>query len=352
MAKLTQPRKRRTTRPIEDLPNLFDSVEIDMTRPDIAGNVLERAERQRHVSESANDQALEINSEALKRPEAIRFLSFGSGSSGNCCYIGTSRGGILIDAGVDNKKVEKDLKDNGIDMATIAGIILTHDHSDHVRFAYSLLRANKHLRLFCTPRALNGLLRRHSISRRIKDYHKAIYKEIPFEAGGLTITAFETSHDGSDNMGFSIERDNHKFVIVTDTGYITERADFYLRRARYAVIETDYDLNMLHANPTYPEYLKARIAGPSGHMDNADTASYLANILSDTENPTPLRHIFLCHLSELNNTPEIAMRAVRKALEEIGLNVGDATGSPVAISSDIQLAVLPRFAPSPLYIFR
>lgn len=352
MAKLSQPRKRRTTRAIEDLPNLFDSVEIDMTRRDIAGDVLERAARERHVSENADDQALEINTEALRRPDTIRFLSFGSGSSGNCSYIGTKHGGILIDAGVDNKKVEQDLKNNGIDMASIVGIILTHDHSDHVRYAYSLLRSNKHLRLFCTPRTLNGILRRHSISRRIKDYHKAIYKEIPFEAGGLSITAFDTSHDGTDNMGFFIERANQHFVIVTDTGYITERADHYLRRANYAVIESDYDSEMLRANPSYPEYLKARIAGPSGHMDNADTASYLANILSDTQNQTQLSHIFLCHLSELNNTPEIALNTIRSALEGIGLSVGDATDCAVGHSCDIRLAALPRFDASPLYVLR
>lgn len=348
MAKLSQPRKRRTTRSIEGLPNLFDSVEIDMTRSDIAGDVLENTSR--HVSNHADDQALEINSESLRRPDALRFLSFGSGSSGNCSYIGTSRGGVLIDAGVDNKKVEKDLKDNGIDIKTIAGIVLTHDHSDHVRYAYALLRSNKHLRLFCTMRVLNGILRRHSISRRIKDYHKAIYKETPFEVAGLSITAFDTSHDGSDNMGFFIERGTHHFSIVTDTGYITERADHYLRRSNYAVIETDYDKDMLRANSKYPEYLKARIAGLSGHMDNADTASYLSNILSDTQNNRTLTHIFLCHLSELNNTPETALRVVREALERAGLTVGNPTDSVVARSADIRVAVLPRFTASPLYI--
>ncbi|MDY2917355.1 MAG: MBL fold metallo-hydrolase [Muribaculaceae bacterium] len=363
MAKPTNPRRRRVTRELENLPNLFDSVEIDMTRHDIAGPALQRATareeeaRRERNARAADAGSVDISENALRRAEAVRFISFGSGSSGNCAYIGTRRGGLLIDAGVDAKTVTEQLNKNGIDIATIAGIVLTHDHSDHVRFAYTLLRANRHLQLFCTPRTLSGLLRRHSISRRIKDYHKPIYKEIPFEAGGFTVTAFETSHDGSDNMGFAIDRGPHHFVVATDTGFITDRANHYLRLATCAMIETDYDLGMLQANPVYPEYLKARIAGRTGHMCNDDTAAYLAALLAEKDPETgrrlsPLTHIFLCHLSEENNTPDTALRAVRRALEQAGLTVGDATGSPVSRSADIQLAALPRYTPSPLHVFR
>ena len=355
MARLTQPRRRRTTRDIEDLPNLFDSVEIDMTRHDIAGQVIdrERARQRVRTSADASDQSIEISTEALKRPEAIRFMSFGSGSSGNCAYIGTKRAGLLIDAGVDGKFVEKSLKDNGIDPASIAGILLTHDHSDHVRFAYQLLRSNRHFLLYCTPRSLSGLLRRHSISRRIKDYHKPIYKEIPFEAAGFSITAFETSHDGSDNMGFAINRGKHHFVVATDTGVITERADYYMQQANYIMLESNYDRRML-MNGRYPEYLKARVAGDHGHLDNVDAAAYVRGLLdgfSDGAIPA-LTHVFLCHLSEENNTPEIALREMRRAVEETGRTVGDASGSPVSRAASIQIAALPRFALSPLYIFR
>lgn len=366
MAKFTIPRRRRVTRELENLPNLFDSVEIDMTRHDIAGPAIQRAaaredeERNRRNARAmaeADDNGMDIAESALQRAEALRFISFGSGSSGNCAYIGTRRAGLLIDAGVDAKTVTEQLKANGIDISTIAGIILTHDHSDHVRYAYTLLRANRHLQLFCTPRTLSGLLRRHSISRRIKDYHKAIYKEIPFEAGGFTVTAFETSHDGSDNMGFAIDRGPHHFVVATDTGFITDRAGHYLHQATCAMIEADYDLQMLQANPVYPEYLKARIAGRSGHMCNDDTAAFLAALLSEKDPETgrrlsPLTDIFLCHLSEENNTPDTALRAVRRALEEAGLTVGDATGSAVARSANVQLSALPRYTSSPLHVFR
>ena len=343
------PRKRRTTRQIEDLPNLFDSIEIDMTRRDIAGDVI--AEHSRHESEAAASQTVDIAPEALRRPEALRFISLGSGSSGNCAYIGTAKQGLLIDAGVDNKNVEKTLRDNGIDIATIAGILLTHDHSDHVRFAFSLLRTNRHMQLFCTPRTLNGLLRRHSISRRINDFHKPIYKEFPFEVAGFTVTAFETSHDGSDNVGFAIDRGDHHFVVTTDTGYITERADHYMRLANYLMLESNYDAGMLRRG-RYPEYLKARIMSQRGHMDNADSAAYVAGLLTAAGAGKVLTHIFLCHLSDDNNTPDTALTAMRTAIEGCGHTVGDASGSPTALACSVQLTALPRYDASPLYVFR
>ncbi len=344
MAKLPTSRKRRASRPLEELPGLFDAIEIDMTRPDIAGNII--AKQQHHVSDAATNKSVELDPAAHKRPEMLRYMSFGSGSSGNCAYIGNSKGGLLIDAGVDNKHVEDTLLHNAIDMSTISGILLTHDHNDHVRYAYALLRRNKHMVLYCTPRTLNGLLRRHNISRRIKDYHKAIYKEIPFEAAGFTVTAFETSHDGTDNVGFALDHGDHHFVVATDMGKITDRADFYMRQANYLVLESNYDLQMLMRG-TYPEHLKARIIADHGHLDNTEAARYVAQIVSPQ-----LTHLFLCHLSNDNNTPEIALQTMRTALEAAGKIVGDASGSAQSAAADIQVAALPRYESSPLYMLR
>ncbi|MBO5053927.1 MAG: MBL fold metallo-hydrolase [Muribaculaceae bacterium] len=335
-------RSRRTSRPLDDLPNLFDMVEIDMSRDDIAGDVI--AEHERQVAKARADRSVELSTARPSR--RMRFVTFGSGSSGNCAFIGNEKEGVLIDAGVDAKTVTERLAENEISLSSVKGIILTHDHSDHLRYAYTLLRANKHMVLYCTPRTLNGIFRRSSISRRIRDYHKAIYKEIPFTVGPLTITAFETSHDGTDNVGFAIDYDDNHFVIATDTGYITERADFYIRRANYLMIESNYDLDMLLNGP-YPNYLKARIQSPRGHMDNAETASYLSQVCSPT-----LTHIFLCHLSEDNNNPEIALKTVTQALQSRGLKVGDAIHDAIDAQVDVRVNVLPRFNSSPLFMLR
>ena len=116
----------------------------------------------------------EIAVSAAASAERLYYISLGSGSSGNSCYIGTDREGIVVDAGVRADKIEEMLEINGIPMSRIKALLLTHDHSDHVRYSYNLLRNNRHVSLYCTPRVLNGLLRRHSISRRIKEYHTPV----------------------------------------------------------------------------------------------------------------------------------------------------------------------------------
>ncbi|MDE5663791.1 MAG: MBL fold metallo-hydrolase [Muribaculaceae bacterium] len=276
----------------------------------------------------------------------INYISFGSGSSGNCCYVGTRHGGFLVDAGVNAEEVTSQLKANGLRMEQVKGILLTHDHSDHVKYAYTLLRTNKHMRLFCTNRVLNGLLRRHGISKRIKDYHVPIFKEIPFKLASTEITAFDVPHDGTDNMGFSINYDNRNFVIATDLGAITERAHYYMSRANYLVIEANYDLQMLLHGP-YPEYLKARIRTERGHLDNVDTAAFLKEVWSPD-----LKYVFLCHLSKDNNTPSKALKAVREALESRGAKIGDGEETLHDRQSDLQLIALPRFEPTRWYVFR
>lgn len=336
--------KRRPSRKLDDLPSLFDMVDLDMSHVDVADEVV--ADHERHVAESAYNHGVEIDTEGLKRGRRLRFISFGSGSSGNCAFVGDEREGVLIDAGVDSDTVFKRLEDNAIPLRSIKGILLTHDHSDHLRAAYKILRSNRHMVLYCTPRTLNGIFRRSSISRRIRDYHRPIYKEMPFNVGSMTVTAFETSHDGTDNMGFAIDYEDNHFVVATDTGFITERADYYIRRANYLMIEANYDQQLL-TDGFYPNYLKARIQGPKGHMDNAETARYLAEIHSPA-----LTHVFLCHLSKDNNTPEIALSAVTDALKARGLRVGDAVSDPIDAPVDVRVDVLPRYDASPMYILR
>jgi len=332
------------------MPSLFDSVDIDMSAHDFNGNIAASSNTHHSDNNSTHPQAdstaIEIDRGSLVSAARLRFVSFGSGSSGNCAFIGTEKAGVLIDAGVDATTVLQRLDENGIPLSAVKGILLTHDHSDHLRYAYTILRGNHHMALFCTPRCLNGIFRRSSISRRIKDYHRAIYKEIPFEVAGMTVTAFETSHDGTDNVGFSITYQGNTFVINTDTGFITERADFYMRQANFIMIEANYDLNMLTNGP-YPNYLKARIQGPTGHLDNTVTADYLAKTASPI-----LSHVFLCHLSNDNNTPDIAINTISTALTKAGFSVGRATGSLLTAGVDIQLAALPRFDQSPLYTLR
>lgn len=276
----------------------------------------------------------------------LRYISFGSGSSGNSAYLGNGCFGILIDAGIDPDKIYAELDRNGIDISTIGGIILTHDHGDHVRYAYAIVRRNRNMRIYCTPATLNGMLRRHNISRRIRDYHQPIFKEFPFHLSDFVITPFEVSHDGSDNVGFFISAGEHKFVVATDMGAVTERADYYIRQANHLMIEANYDIDMLREG-SYPEYLKARIMADRGHMDNTVTAAYIKEIYTPA-----LRNIFLCHLSNDNNTPAIAIDAVKSALASIGIESGDGSGSIASRNAPVQVSALPRFDSTGVIVLR
>ena len=276
--------------------------------------------------------------------KAFHFVSFGSGSSGNCAFLGNENGGVLIDAGVDPDHVYHDLEANGIRLSNVKGILLTHDHADHIRYAYKIVRENKHMRIYCTPRLMGGLLRHHNVSRRIKDYQVSIFKEIPFFLAGMKITAFDTSHDAIDNMGFSFEAGGSNFVVATDMGIITERAAHYMQQARYLMIESNYDRNMLD-NGKYPEYLKARVRSEKGHLDNKMAAEFVAQHLNEG-----LKWLFLCHLSNDNNTPEIALACMREMLESKGVTVGDGSFAAVERDKDLQVYALPRYDTSTWFI--
>lgn len=288
----------------------------------------------------------------VKKPEAadpsaevpMYYISLGSGSSGNCSYVGHAGGGVLIDAGIDPAQVFPTLRRNGVDPRHIAGIVLTHDHQDHVRYVYRYVREHRHLRIYCTPKLLAGLLRRHNISRRVRDFHEPVFKEIPFKLAGMEFTAFETSHDGTDNMGFSIALGSKRFVVGTDMGVITPRAAHYMSQAHYLMIESNYDRHMLDTGG-YPEMLKDRVRGPMGHLDNEVAAQFVREQCREG-----LKHVFLCHLSKDNNTPDKALAAMRAALAARGLTVGDGSNALGQRECDIQLCALPRYEASPWFI--
>ena len=155
------------------------------------------------------------------------------------------------------------------------------------------------------------------------------------------------SHDGTDNAGYFITHGNHRFAVATDLGCITPRVDYYMRQAQYVMLESNYDAVMLR-NGAYPMHLKARIAAANGHLDNADAARFLSEIYAPH-----LRNVFLCHLSQDNNTPDMALDAARVALMGAGAaGVGDGSGSIEARGCAVQLVALPRFDVSQVYVLR
>lgn len=264
----------------------------------------------------------------------LQYMSLASGSSGNCCYLGTEEYGILIDAGIGVRTIKKALKDNNIPFEKIVALCITHDHADHIKAAGNL-GEKLGIPVYTTRTILNGMNRNYCMAEKIYSAHREIVKEVPFMIRDFEITAFEVPHDGSDNVGYRVRYGEHTFVLATDMGHITETAAQYLSEANYLVIEANYDATMLQNGP-YPLHLKRRIVAPRGHMDNAETAEFLAT----TYRPE-LTHIFLCHLSLDNNHPQLAYKTIEGRLYNEGIRVG----------KDVQLITLARNHPSVLYTF-
>lgn len=262
----------------------------------------------------------------------IRFMSLSSGSCGNCYYFGTEEKGILIDAGVSLRKLKKALEENGLSVDSVSAVLVTHDHLDHIR----------HLGSFCkriskpvyATSVLHRALARHSFT---SDYIATCRKVLP--DGGheniedISVRYFEVPHDATQTVGYALELQGHKMVIMTDVGRITDEAVEYASHADTVVIESNYDIDMLMGGP-YTYDLKMRIVQGCGHLSNDECASAVRRFCHPG-----LRNIFLCHLSENNNTADLAYRSAHKALKESGAGKGE-----------VALRCLPRTYPSPLFI--
>ena len=260
----------------------------------------------------------------------LRFFSLSSGSCGNCYYLGTEERGVIIDAGVSLRRVKRVFSANGIDMDTVAGVLVTHDHLDHIRFLGSFCKKlNKPV--FSTKVICSALSRHPFTSSVIGAYANIIPDGESADLSGIAVRSFEVPHDATQTVGYAIDIEGHRFVIMTDVGRMTDEAVGYASSADTLVIESNYDMDMLMSG-SYPYELKMRIVQGCGHLSNDECASALKRIVHPG-----LRNIFLCHLSENNNTPDKAYASSAEALSEAGVPAGT-----------IHLRCLPRTYPSPV----
>ena len=263
----------------------------------------------------------------------IRFMSIGSGSCGNCYYLGVGDYGILIDAGIPSKTISLALKKEGIAFESICAIFVTHDHADHIK-SLGVISAKAMIPVYATREVHYGITQNYCTSKLIDPtYVRYIEKENTVVLRDFEITPFEVPHDGTDNVGYFIEVGDKKFCIATDLGEITPTVSYYVDRANYLVIESNYEEQML-AMGRYPDFLKVRVSGSRGHLSNQATARYLASHFNEH-----LKYIWLCHLSEENNHPELAYKAVAMEFGDYGIIAG----------KDVCLNVLKRTTPSQLY---
>lgn len=247
--------------------------------------------------------------------DKFSFFSLSSGSCGNCYYLGNSHYGMLIDAGLGPRVIKKRLAEHGIDFSSIYAVLITHDHYDHIKSA-GYLGEKLNIPVYATEEVHRGIRNCPLIKNSITTSKRVIEKRKSFQIRDFRITAFDVIHDSSDNSGYFFEFGNHKMVLATDIGNLTDEMAYFIGKANHVVIESNYDEEMLQ-NGRYPYHLKQRITNGTGHLSNRQTAEFLANNFSSN-----LQNIWLCHLSGDNNCPDLAYQTVERELSRVGVKVG------------------------------
>ncbi len=231
----------------------------------------------------------------------FNFCSLYSGSSGNSLLVETETTKILIDAGVSSKKIETALTNLEISPASINGILITHEHSDHVQ-GLGTFAKKYNLPVFVNQKTLDAMPKQKEkiLEKNIKN----IKIEEKFEIGDLQIKPFSIPHDAANPCGFSIFKDNKKISIATDIGHMTNGIIKNLEDSIFVLLESNYDPEILKFS-RYPYTLKTRIAGPTGHLSNETAGKTISHLLK-----SGLQQAILGHLSKESNFPELAYKTV------------------------------------------
>ncbi len=243
-----------------------------------------------------------------------------SGSSGNSVFVQGNETKILVDAGVSGKVIEKELQDLDVEPSELSGILVSHEHSDHVKGLGPLSRKFD-IPVYATARTWPKLV---DFIGEIKDNNERELHKAGFEIGDLFVSVFPVSHDAVDPLGFNLETGNIKISIATDCGVFSPVMIDRVRNSNCLIVESNHDPKLLQEG-RYPEFLKKRIKGVKGHLSNDDLAEKLEDIVSPKTTD-----VILAHLSEENNEPRLAYSRAEKSLnfmgvfpEEIGLKVAD-----------------------------
>lgn len=260
----------------------------------------------------------------------LRFSPLFSGSSGNSIYVGCDGAHILVDAGISGTRIAKALEGIGVAPGSLSGILVTHEHSDHIQ-GIGVLSRKYDVPIYATEgtwAAMEG-----KIGAVQPKNVCLIEPEINFFLGPIEIMAFSTPHDAADSVGYAFELDSAKFALATDIGCVRDSWFKHVKGADAVLLESNYDPDMLKAGP-YPYDLKKRILSRRGHLSNDDAGETAAELVK-----AGARQIVLGHLSKENNFPELALKSSEIAMMAEGIEVG----------RDVDLRVALRDAPTGIF---
>lgn len=236
----------------------------------------------------------------------MKFCVLSSGSKGNCTYLETRNHKILIDMGTTNKYIENSLIELGINPNSIDIIFITHDHKDHIS-ALKVFSKKHKVKVYTTAKLIDVLS---------SEIDKEIFVEIVNKTfmDDLYIDIIKTSHDATDSIGFIFEDELSSLVYITDTGYLNKKYFSLLNNKTSYIFESNHDIEML-MNGHYRHELKLRILSDKGHMSNEMSSDYLVNLIGDNT-----KNIVLAHLSEDNNTEDLAYNTLFDKLNGLNIN--------------------------------
>lgn len=239
---------------------------------------------------------------------ALTFCSFASGSSGNCYLVGSDDTKLLIDVGITGKRVLEGLAENQMTVEQVDGILLTHEHADHVKSIRMIGKMAEKATVYGSLGTLN------QIEEKVPSGRTRTLPTDEFYIGDILVKPFHLSHDAAEPMGYSFAKEGKQISIVTDTGCVTEEIFSHIKEADLLIMEANHEVNILKMG-SYPYNLKRRILGDEGHLSNEATGHCICKMLEELAGEK-IPKVVLAHLSNENNTPKQAYLTIRNILFE------------------------------------
>lgn len=238
----------------------------------------------------------------------MRLCSIASGSSGNCIYVGSDTTHLLVDVGISGKRIEEGLNRLGLCGRDVNGILITHEHSDHIG-GLNVIARKLNIPIYATTGTIKAIIHSKYADRVDTGLFQEVRADDKFLLGDITVNAIRTSHDAAEPVAYRFRHEDKKIGVITDLGTYNDYTVENMKGMDAILIEANHDVRMLQVGP-YPYYLKQRILGDHGHLSNETSGRLLSRLLQDN-----MQHIVLGHLSQENNLAELAYETVRLEIE-------------------------------------
>lgn len=234
----------------------------------------------------------------------MELCSITSGSSGNCIYVGSDYTHLIVDAGISGKRIDEGLNSLGLKTEDLDGILITHEHSDHIA-ALGVLSRRYGIPIYASKGTIEGILASKSMGTIPRELFHEISADESFEINDIRVNPIRVSHDANEPLAYRLENSGHSMGVCTDLGKYDDYIVDSFKGVEVLLLEANHDVNMLQVGK-YPYYLKRRILGERGHLSNESSGKLLCRLLHDD-----LKMVLLGHLSAENNLAELAYETVR-----------------------------------------